>query len=177
MKKSDYEKIVDNIITPLSDKILTSDNNNLYQLVKLTKKYDERLLKIINNYISFLNNNIVLTDQIDRHKISACVMCAIIKYCPFTIYKDGYNIENLFYANELLGIYTAVSLLECYNNDLTITFPNTKYSSNIINSYVKTLCTSLYINKNSRNIKYSIISYANILYFLEIFSLEQNNTQ
>lgn len=177
MKKSDYEKIINNIIIPLTNEILKSDNNKKYNLVKLSKNFDDKLLKIINNYICFIKKSIMITNQIDRHKISACVMCAIIKYNPFSISKKGYNIENLFFANELLGIYTAVSILECYNKDLIITFPHTIYESDVIDPYVKTLCTALYINRNNRNIKYSIMDYANVLFFIERFSLNQNEYQ
>ena len=171
MTKNEYEKIVNNIIIPISNEILTSKNNELYHVIKLRKEFDDRLLNEINKLILFIQNNIVITPTIDRHKTSACLMLAIIKYSPFQIMKSGYNLENLFYANELLGIYSAISLLECYTPDLKISFPKTIYTANDVDPYIKTLCTSIYISKRKKQLKYDVSNIAQILYLLEQFSL------
>ena len=176
MNHNDYEKIVQNIIKPLTSELLTTQNNQLYHAVNLTKEFDEKLFNKINKYISYIKNNIVITQEMDVHKMSACLMCAIVDYYPFTISKKGYNCEDLFFANELLGVYSAISLLECYNSNLKITFPETTYTTREVPSYVRTLCTSLFICKNNRQLKYSILNYANILFLLE-HSSSNNNSQ
>lgn len=175
MNENEYKEIIKNIVTPLSDEILSCKNNKLYHVVKLTKNFDEKLLIEINKFILHIKNNIVISDM-DRHKTSACLALAIIKYSPFSISKKGYNLENLFYANELLGIYSAISILECYDKSLKIVFPKTCYTANDIDPYVKTLCASLYDSKNNKNLKYNILSLSNILFLLEEYS-KRLNTQ
>lgn len=170
MNQSEYEKIVKNIIIPLADELLSSKNNELYNAIKIKKEFDDILLKKINKLIRYLKNNIVISNEIDRHKIAACLMCAIVDYSPFKICKKGYNCEELFFANELLAIYSAISLLECYTPSLKIKFPNTTYEKRVINPYVRTLCTSLYISKNNKQVKYTLLSNANILFLLEMGS-------
>lgn len=170
MNKEEYEKIVQNIINPLSNEIIYSKNNELYHLVKLTKNFDDRLLNEINKFITFIKSSVMITSEIDRHKTSACIAYAIIKYSPFSISKKGYNLENLFFANELLSIYTAISFLECCKFSTKITFPKTCYNANDIDPYVKTLCLSLYISKNNRKLKYNVLTFANILFLLEEYS-------
>lgn len=169
-----YEKIVKNIILPLSNDILSSQNNRMYHAIKLRKEFNNKLFNIINKFIFYLKSNVVSTIEIDEHKISACLMCAIVDYRPFIIMKKGYYFENLFYANELLGIYSVFSLLECYNPDLKIELPKTIHIQNKCNdvdSYILSLCVSLYISKNNRQLKYSILNYSNILFLLESLSL------
>lgn len=176
MEQNDYIEIVKKIIMPLVDELLNSKNNKLYNGIKIKKEFDDALLKKINKLIHFLKRNIVLSSGIDRHKKAACVMCAIVDYSPFRILKKGYNCEELFFANELLAIYTAISLLECYNQGMKIRFPDTTYEKRVLDPYIRTLCTSLYIGKNNRKVKYTLLSYANILFLLETGSLLDNNT-
>lgn len=176
MSKEEYEKIIKNIIIPLANEILSCKNNKLYHVVKLRKEFDDKLLNEINKLVSYIKDSIVITTEMDRHKISACLAYAIIKYSPFSISKNGYNLENLFYANELLGIYSSISLLECYNTNTKIIFPNTCFTANDIDPYIKSLCASLYVSKNNKQLKYNVLSLSNILFLLEEYS-RQNNTQ
>lgn len=176
INENDYIKVVENIILPLTNNILSSENNKLYHAIKLIKEFNNKLLVEINKLLFFVEKDIVITDKIDRHKIAACFAYAIQKYSPFLISKKYNNIEDIFYANELLGIYTAISILKCYTPTINIIFPKTMYKANNINPYIKTLCTALYIGKNNKQLKYSILYFANILFLLEEFS-KQNNTQ
>lgn len=177
MNKPVYEGIVKNILLPLSNELLESENNKLYDAIKIKKKFDDKLLDKINELICFVKGNLVISHEIDRHKISACLMCAVEIYSPFSISKKGYNCEDLFFANELLAIYSAISLLECYNPELKIVFPNTQYRARDINPFVKTFCESLYISKNNKKLKYSILIFSENLFWLEYSSLLKNNTQ
>lgn len=177
MNKPVYEEIVKNILTPLSNELIQSENNKLYDAIKIKKKFDDKLLDKINELICFVKGNLVISHEIDRHKISACLMCAIEMYSPFSILKKGYNCEDLFFANELLAIYSAISLLECYNNELKIVFPNTQYKARDINPFVKTFCESLYISKNNKQLKYSILNFSGNLFWLEYSSRLLHNTQ
>lgn len=174
MTEIEYNKITHNIVIPLANEIMSSQNNNLYHLIKLKKEFDNKLLIEINKMTSYIKNSIVITSEMDRHKICACLAYAIIKYSPFTISKKGYSLENLFFANELLGIYSAISLLECYNQNIKIIFPHTYYTANNIDPYIKTLCTSLYVSKNNKHLKYNILNLANILFLLESYSKEKD---
>lgn len=176
MSKEEYEKIIKNIIIPLANEILSCKNNELYHVVRLKKEFDDKLLNEINKLISYIKDSIVITDEMDRHKVSACLAYAIIKYSPFLVSKHGYNLENIFYANELLGIFSAISLLECYNTNIKIIFPKTCFTASDIDPYVKSLCASLYVSKNNKNLKYNVLSLSNILFLLEEYS-KQNNTQ
>lgn len=175
MNQNEYEKIVKSIIIPLSDELLNSKNNKLYNAIKIEKEFGDKLFNKINKLINYLKKNIVITDVIDRHKTAACLMCAIVDYSPFTIYKKGYNCEDLLFANELLAIYSAISILECYTPELKIKFPNTIYETRDVDSYIRTLCISLYTCKNSKQWKYSLLSYANILFLLEVWSCNNVN--
>lgn len=171
MKKDDYDKIVSSIFIPLSQELLTSKNNKLYNSIKLEKEFSNKLFIEINKLISFTKNKFLITDVIDKHKIAACIMLAIEKYYPFSIKEKGYGCEDLFFSNELLGIYSSISFLENCTANLEIKFPITTYETKNINSYIKTLCVSLYSAKKNRKLKYSVLSFANIIFLLEYYSL------
>lgn len=177
MNKIEYEKIINNIVIPLSNELLASNNNKLYDVLKLKKEFNDKLLNEINMLISYVKGNLVISPEIDRHKISACLMCALEKYSPFLISKKGYNCEDLFYSNELLAFYSAISLLECYTPGLKILFPKITYTARDIDPFVKSFCESLYISKNNKQLKYNILTFSESLFLLEYNSLSDNSTQ
>lgn len=170
MNKDEYEKLVLYIIKPLSDKILNSKNNKLYKAVKLRKEFNDNFYKVLNEKILFTKKATIITSEIDRHKLCACLICALEEFSPYKIYKKGYCLDDLFFANELLSIYSAISFLECYNTSTKIVFPSTKYKTKSIDSYIKTLCSALYMSKNNRRLKYNILTFSNILFLLEEYS-------
>ena len=174
MCREDYDKIVKEILNPLAEEILTSENNIYYEAVELTKKFDEKLFKIFNKYIIYFCKSAlydISESNLTRHKLAACLIGAIEFYSPFTISPKGNSCENLFFANELLAIYSGISFLECFDSNINISFPRISYTSRDINPYIKTLCQSLFNRK--KQIKNDISYLASILLLLECLSFNK----
>lgn len=112
----------------------------------------------------------------DRHKIGAVMMYAILKSRPFHVARTVLKLPSqLLMANEYLAFYVALNIVELYRMDdalsngnesgrCSLIFPDTYHED----MYIENVCKALYYVKNPDN--FDIFAYANILFLLEKYS-------
>lgn len=107
----------------------------------------------------------------DRHKIGAVMIYAILKSRPFYVIKTIPKLPNqLLMANEYLAFYVALNIVELYRmddessngNDLIL--PNTYHGD----MYIENVCKALYYVKNPNY--FDVFAYADILFLLEKYN-------
>ena len=117
---------------------------------------------------------------VDRHKIAACMMYAILKAHVFKVERLISNVpEKLLLANEYLAFYVAINIVEMFkraekeyefHEDYVLFFPiayhiNENYEQG---TFVYNTCKSLSFIKN---IKYfDVIAYSTIFFQLEKYT-------
>ena len=119
--------------------------------------------------------------HLDRHKIAACIMSAIVKVQPIKIkkrnllrrYFDKKPYEKKFtLLNEYLALYTALSVVESFRQDDIknqrmgfdrpgVCQPMTTNGE----SYIHNTCLDLYFAK--RHNKINVLTFANVFFLLE----------
>ena len=127
------------------------------------------------------------TEHIDRHKIAAVMLKAIMEVYPVRISvrhilrlwrRKEPLAEKYIYANETLALYTALSIVENFSActaDGTpatahspITLPATFNDSHYdLNTYI-----DLYFSKRTKQI--NILTFANVFFLLEKLSKKEN---
>lgn len=112
----------------------------------------------------------------DRHKIGAVMIYAILKSRPFLVAKTIPKLPNqLLMANEYLAFYVALNIVELYRMDDALSNENRSDRNNLIlpttyhgDSYIENVCKALYYVKNPDY--FDIFAYADILFLLEKYS-------
>lgn len=188
MTNEKFEDIWDNIIlklfsemTPQKDVFIAPRSKK-----KIFKEYQKQKTFLKLNYMENPNTHL------DRHKIAACMLYAIVKVRPIKIKKFSvwrkfisgtrYTPEFLM-LNEYLGLYTAFSIIESFrvyeqSIDKDITFPRNGISQPItINGedYIYNTCLDLYLSRKKNKI--NILTFANVFFLLEIgkFPVKEND--
>ena len=120
---------------------------------------------------------------IDRHKIGAIMMYAILKSCPFKINKTKAQLPNqLLMANEYLAFYTALSIVDSFKLEYLretdssvleyiLHLPTTYHDESTSESeeqYIDNVCKALYYIKDKNH--FDIFAYADILFLIEKYS-------
>ena len=143
--------------------------NKIYDLYETKRLYIRRY---------FMN---LEYQPMDRHKIGAVMMYAILKSKPFKINKMVPNLPNkLLMANEYLSFYVAINIVELYMIDDAINqnidnyseqllLPNTYHEKNVSgftgDVYIDNVCKALYLLKDIKH--FDVFAYADILFLLE----------
>lgn len=181
MTKKKFNEIYKNVILQLKNEI---DTEKILRVKPFSEdrifiKYQFVRDKIKKYYMTNPNGNI------DRHKIAACIIFAIIKIYPFYVplhqrlksffRKEVYS-NDISYINEYVAIYTALSILDnFYEQDKKencldcrrhkIYIPDT-FSDDY--GYVFNMCIELKFRKIRKDFNaMDILSYSNILFLLE----------
>lgn len=188
MTNEKFEDIWDNIIlklfsemTPQKDVFIAPRSKK-----KIFKEYQKQKTFLKLNYMENPNTHL------DRHKIAACMLYAIVKVRPIKIKKFSvwrkfisgtrYTPEFLM-LNEYLGLYTAFSIIESFrvyeqSIDKDITFPRNGISQPITTNgedYIYNTCLDLYLSRKKNKI--NILTFANVFFLLEIgkFPVKEND--
>lgn len=185
MKREKFDEIYNSIIVQIKADI---DNSNT---CKFKLKSAERIFNNYQNEKYKLKKYFMLNeeDNIDRHKIAACMMYAIMKVYPIYIplhirlqafaKKQKFSLE-LSYANEYLAIMTAISILDnFYNQDLQDGILNPRRRKIVIPEtfnddygFIFNTCIDLKFGKRNNNI--NILTFANLFFLMEYdFNHEQ----
>lgn len=112
----------------------------------------------------------------DRHKIGAVMLYAILKSRPFHVNRTVPGLPSqLLMANEYLAFYVALNIVESYRKDDVLSGGNESAGYKLIfpdtyhgDLYIENVCKALYYVKNPDNS--DIFAYANILFLLEKYS-------
>lgn len=178
MKKETYEILWKNGIKAKAEQIVKDNAGK----VVFDSEAKER---IFNEYcklrdytkVSFMRNQDGL---LDRHKVCACLILAIIKSKPM-VYEDNedcFGMKSIF--NENLAMTVGLSLL--YNFIIAADSGNDKWLKNGFDfpsteterdaTYQELLCLMLYYD--IKNNQYSILALSNILFMIEAYTKQCN---
>lgn len=179
MKKETFDSIWDYIVIPIFENI--SDNSNILSLKNKDKVF-KKYLSLKEEIKKLYMEKDCLT--IDRHKIAAAMMKAIVEVSPIKnswkyilkCWRMKKAIEYRYlYSNEYLGFFTALSILENFksfgingNQNLerrSIKIPDTFNETD----YVKNTCMDLYFSKKNNQI--NILTFSNVFFLLEKYSM------
>lgn len=146
---------------------------------KAMKVYDfyEKKRRYVRRYFMEKENQLI-----DRHKIGAIFIYAVLKSKPFSVNKLISDLPDpLLMANEYLAIYMGLSIVESYRKYSSATTAN-QVSENLIlpstyhggtpqdcgEEYINNICKALYYIKNPNY--FDIFAYADILFLLEKYT-------
>lgn len=119
---------------------------------------------------------------LDRHKVAACMVYAILKVSPIKVNMWISNLpEKIVLANEYLAFYTALNIIEMYkldefndeniDRDYQIIVPRTYHEDeNPQNTYESNLCKAWYYIKIDNIEKFDTLGYANVFFLLEKYT-------
>lgn len=183
MKEQDYKKFYNVVVSACIDDILEYNEksgfppNSIIRREKKSKKifkyYQEMRDYIRCNYMSKK-----IDVALDRHKVAACMMYAILKAKPLKVNRKIANLdEKILLANEYLALYAALNIVVMYKIDqyqlkegeYEILFPET-YFNDPSNDYVTNYCRTLYYISMENLNKFEVLAHANILFMLEKYT-------
>ena len=191
MNWKDYEYFYKHVIHKYVQDIQGIDKSQkkpclIYRSKKANKIYHyyEQKRLTIRRYFMQLE-----THPMDRHKIAAVMIYAILKSRPFKVNDTIPDLPNqLLMANEYLAFYVALSIIESYKQDeclslgvneadilenqskWKLSLPRT-YHGNIEmrgEEYIDNTCKALYYLRNPE--RFDVFAYSNILFLLEKYS-------
>lgn len=179
MTNEKFEDIWDNIILKLFDEITPQKDVFIASRskYKIYKEYQKQKTFLKLNYMENPNTHL------DRHKIAACMLYAIVKVQPIrikkvSIWRNFWGNKRYSYSflmlNEYLGLYTAFSIVESFREyeqsiDKCATFQRSGIKLPMTcngEDYIYNTCLDLYLSKKKNKI--NILTFANVLFLLEI---------
>ena len=188
MTNEKFEDIWNNIILGLYNEITPQDD--LYikarSKKKIFKKYQKQKTYLKLNYMENQNTHL------DRHKIAACMLYAIVKVHPIrikriSIWKNYLNGKKFtpeyLMLNEYLGLYTAFSIVESFrayeqSEENEVGFKRKGIVQPITTNgedYIYNTCLDLYLSRKKNKI--NVLTFANVFFLLETgsFSVKELN--
>lgn len=179
MKLEDYDDFCKKVILLYVEEIMlfAEDNNckdcikfNPCSLKKVFAYYQSKRDEIKNHYMS------LPAKALDRHKVAACMLYAILKSKVFRINKIKKTLPyQILMANEYLAVYIAINIIEQYKvdelgNNLTykLVFPLTYHENDEkCSAFLDNLCKGLYYIKPDR---INIFAYSTIFFLMEKYT-------
>lgn len=174
MQLEKFNEIHEEIIKPLVRELLDDEYNTCNKCLSLKKDYEKKIYKQYEKLRREVKRKDMCAEveYIDRHKIGACMMWAIILVSPISVKTTLQDIpERMIFANEGLGFYTAICLLESFSEEknLRIYFPHVDSDMDTdIPVYVRNTCIDLFKTKLEH--KYNVLTFSNVLFLLEELS-------
>lgn len=175
MDKAKYDEFYNVVIKGLVNDLLKIDkdynclNFNDSKKYKVYRHYEIMRQRVRSSFMELESK------PMDRHKIAATMMYAILKSNLIKISRARVKLPNqLFLANQYLAFYAAMNILDLYrlndnkNSKRIILPPLCNESVNIKDDYVSMTCKALYYTKNIN--RFDLFSYANILFLLETYT-------
>lgn len=166
-------------ISPKSITLRKNSEKNIY------KFYQEKRDYVRCNYMSKS-----IEVSLDRHKVAACMLYAILKAEPLKINRLVPGLpEKILMSNEYLAVHVAFNIIEMYkldelgmNSNYQLFVPKTyNEQENKDNDYMCNMCRALYYLKIDNINKFDILAYANIFFLLEkytdVFLKSQNSDE
>lgn len=184
MQKADYSDFYDIVIKPYIDEI-TADcslgeckDRGPRCKYRIYKSYQEKRDSIKNKYMR-KRDDVAL----DRHKVAACMVYAILKVQPIKVNRFLWNLpEEKLLANEYLAFYVALNIIAMYKrdelreakmekeaSDYKIIVPKTYHEEEGVN-FVSNTCRALYYLRLRGLIGFDIFAHATIFFMLEKYT-------
>lgn len=147
-------------------------HENLRAKSKIFKYYQRKRDAIKRNYME------KTAVSLDRHKIAACMVYAILKSRVLSVNEFVPHLpERLLMANEYLAVYVGINIIEQYRRNDGLQEPNDKLVFPITyheadgqdSAFIDNLCKGLYYSR--RKIDHmDIFAYSNIYFFMEKYT-------
>lgn len=146
-------------------------------IMSMYRNYQKKRDYIKYNYMSKKN-----PVALDRHKVAACMVYAVLKANPIKVNMWIPNLpEKIVLANEYLAFYSALSIIEMYkldefkdrniDNAYQIIVPKTYHEAeNPQNTYESNLCKVWYYVRIDNIEKFDTLGYANVFFLLEKYT-------
>ncbi len=186
MKRDKFDELWNNIVLPIYDEM------NEYDILFLKRNAKQKIYREYQRKKSFVKENYMLcgNTHLDRHKIAACIVYAIVKVSPIKVSLrikwEKYRLKRYFsreyeLLNEYLALYTAFSIIESFRlygeSHKEDEYPTKGFKRNQINlpktsngqDYLYNTCLDLYFSKQKNNI--NVLTFSNVFFLLEL--LEQ----
>ena len=174
MQLEKFNEVHEEIIKPLIRELMDDQYNKCNKCLSLKKDYDKKIYKQYEKLRKEIKRRDMYAEveYIDRHKIGACMMGAIVLVSPISVKTTLQDIpERMIFANEGLGFYTAICMLESFleEENLKIYYPNVDSDMDAdMPIYVRNTCIDLFKAKLEH--RYSVLTFSNVLFLLEELS-------
>ena len=182
MQREKFESFYTDVLSKHIEELMEIDKKSGLNCLKRVSGTER---KIYNNYENkrkqirrfFMN---LECKPMDRHKIGAVMMYAVLKASPIRVDKSIPNIpDELLMANEYLAFYAALSIIDSYRRDefgidtveCDLILPATSTDAKDDDAgatYINNTCKALYYIDDAEN--FDIFAYANILFLLEKYT-------
>jgi len=181
MKVEDFEDFCDEVIDKYIDEI--KEYQKPYKCIGVNKLARNSIFKFYQRKRDEIKNNYMekpakTEKALDRHKVAACMMYAILKSKVLWVNRFVPNLPNrLLMANEYLAVYVGLNIIEQYRiedgkeePENKLIFPITYHETDSEESdFVVNLCKGLYFLRR-RIGTMDIFAYSNILFFIEKYT-------
>ncbi len=181
MKAEDFEDFCDKVINQYINEI--KEYQKPYKCIienrlarnSIFKFYQRKRIEIRNNY---LGKPAKAEKALDRHKVAACMMYAILKSKVLWVNRFVPNLpDRLLMANEFLAVYVGLNIIEQYRiedgkdePENKLIFPITYHETESEESdFLVNLCKGLYYLRR-RIGTMDIFAYSNVLFFIEKYT-------
>jgi len=187
MKKHDFDVFFETVISKCIEDLETYSKTQFPNKDVFSKKKNMRK-SIFHNYQNkrdFIKHNYMSKEApvaLDRHKVAACMVYAILKSNPLKINMWILNLpEKIVLANEYLAFYVALNIIEMYKKDefndkgiffdYQIIIPKTYHEdNNPQNTYESNLCKAWYYIKINSIKNFDVLAYANVFFLLQKYT-------
>lgn len=184
MQKADYSDFYNTVIKPYIEEI-TADcglgeckDKGSHCKYRIYKCYQEKRDSVKNKYMQKADDV-----ALDRHKVAACMVYAILKVQPIKVNRFLWNLpEQKLLANEYLAFYVALNIIAMYKRDelreakmekeaadYEIIVPKT-YHEGEGADFVSNTCRALYYLRLRGLTGFDIFAYATIFFMLEKYT-------
>lgn len=183
MKVEDFDNFYEVVIFECIKKVKSELEAYNCVAISISSKY-----KIYKNYQfkrdlvkkNYMDKGDVPGDvSLDRHKIAACMIYAILKAQPIKINRWIRNLpEKAILANEYLAFFVALNIIEMYRqqelgyaNNYEIFMPKTYYEDmDPENTFLSNICKGMHYIRIDNMKKFDVFAYSNILFLIEKYT-------
>lgn len=183
MREQDYGKFYEVVVSACINDIFEYNKQNGFpeNSIMLRENHSRKIFEYYQEMRDFIRCNYMskkMDVALDRHKVAACMMYAVLKAKPLKVNRKIPGLdEKILLANEYLALYVALNIVIMYKIDqyqleageYEILFPET-YFNDSSNDYVTNYCRTLYYVSMENLNKFDVLAHANILFLLEKYT-------
>lgn len=183
MREQDYRQFYDNVLSACIKDILDYRTQNGFpeNSIKNRENKSRKIFEYYQRMRDYIRCNYMskkMNVALDRHKVAACMMYAVLKAKPLWVDRKIPELdEKILLANEYLALYAALNIVVMYKidqyqlkeGDYEILFPDT-YFNDSSNDYVTNYCRTLHYVRIDNLTRFDVLAHANILFMLEKYT-------
>lgn len=181
MKVEDYNSFCTEVIKPYAEQIKTyAKDMGCAQCIRINERRFRKIYVHYQRKRNEIKSNYMMppVKALDRHKVAACMVYAILRSKVIRVNKQIVHLPNeLLMANEYLAVYVGINIVEQYKRDeiggeskYKLFFPITYHEDDEEKSaFIDNLCKSLYYLKPKIK-QMDIFAYSTIFFFIEKYT-------